>query len=73
VVTEVDRTQRLVADHPRGLAVDADETQAAEQVQVSRQGHPQLLFHAQAILQQHHLGIGCGGLDDQRCELDIAG
>ncbi|MNR53545.1 hypothetical protein D3C85_1735760 [compost metagenome] len=34
VIPQVHRPQRLVADHPRRFAVDADKTQAAEQVQI---------------------------------------
>jgi len=36
----------------------ADETEPAEQMQVVRQQGAQLLFHGQAILQQHHPGPG---------------
>ncbi|MNH16527.1 hypothetical protein D3C79_761730 [compost metagenome] len=73
VIAKIDRPQRLMTNHPRRLAVDTNETQAAEQVHVIAQGRTQLCLYTQAVLQQYHPRIGRGGLDDQRRQLLVTG
>ena len=73
MIAQVDVAQSLMLDHPRRTAMGADIAEAAQQVQRVRQQRAQLVFYGKAVLHQHHLGAGRGGLADQRGEFGVAG
>ncbi|MNF85024.1 hypothetical protein D3C84_674090 [compost metagenome] len=73
VVANMHRAERLMDDHTRPLAMDADIAKPAEHMQRIREQLAQAVFNVQAILQQQHLGTRCGGLEDGRCQIGIAG